>query len=58
MATFSLIPDEIGSKADMPRYPGRDREAWRTYWHNSFIYENAEDLDHLIAGLEKAGLYE
>jgi tetratricopeptide (TPR) repeat protein len=46
------------AKRDMPHYPGRDREAWRTYWYNSFSYEHAEDLEHLLEGLEKAGLYE
>jgi tetratricopeptide (TPR) repeat protein len=46
------------AKRDIPRYPGHDRKAWRTYWYNSFSYENAEDLEHLLEGLEKAGLYD
>ncbi len=39
-------------------YPGTDREAWRRYYATGYPFEYEENLEHLLEGLEKAGLYD
>jgi TolB-like protein/Flp pilus assembly protein TadD len=51
MADFmAQAPGEIAD------YPGVDRVSWRIYWARLFPFKHAEDLDHLLDGLRRAGL--
>ncbi len=37
-------------------WPGEDPQAWRRYWANSYPFQDAGDLEHLLDGFRKAGL--
>lgn len=37
-------------------YPGANGDAWRRYWSTRYPFKDAEDLEHLLEGLYKAGL--
>jgi hypothetical protein len=43
-------------RQELADYPAEDKEGWRRYWFKSFLYKHAEDLEHLLDGLRKAGL--
>ena len=43
---------------DLPAYPGGDRAGWLVYFDHSFPYESPEQFEALLAGLDKAGLYD
>ncbi len=44
------------AREEMGDFPGEDGERWRQYWTRRFPFKHAEDLEHLLEGLHKAGL--
>jgi len=43
------------AEQEFARFPGHRLSDWVSYWDDTMRYRNREDLDHLLAGLKKAG---
>ncbi len=41
---------------EMCEFPGDDPDVWQEHWWRAVPYQNSIDFDHLVNGLQKAGL--
>ena len=44
------------AEAEMVPCPPRQLDAWKSFWHGAIPYADADDTDHLLDGLHKAGM--
>jgi len=47
---------KIRAQAEFSTYPGDNDDGWRNYWCRTQPFRKIEDQEHLLEGLQRAGL--
>jgi adenylate cyclase len=46
----------VRAQKEIAGYPGVDTNRWERFWATRYPFKYAKDLDHMLAGLRKAGM--
>ena len=44
------------AEEEMAVFPGRELDAWQSYWHGAIEFKSETDFERLYEGLRKAGM--